>query len=368
MQEVILLYNPKAGDTYFRFELDEFIAVFNTAGYDTRIFRSRAKGDMAAYLLKADLSNVAAVFVAGGDGSINEVVNGLMNCKHKVPLGVIPAGTSNDFARSLGFPSEYEKCINLLANMQMEDVDVGCVNGRYFINVCGAGLFTNVSQTVNIDLKNLIGKMAYYLKGAGQLPSFRPFKLRVEANGEVYEDNFILFLVLNSGSAGGFKLATDAALDDGLYDFVGKMAYYLKGAGQLPSFRPFKLRVEANGEVYEDNFILFLVLNSGSAGGFKLATDAALDDGLYDFVGIRQVSLPEMTLLLVRMLKGEHLKDKSVLHLQSNHFLISSENIQDDLRESDVDGESGPLLPLEIDVKPKALSLIVNRQNLIVAE
>lgn len=90
--------------------------------------------------------------------------------------------------------------------MQMEDVDVGCVNGRYFINVCGAGLFTNVSQTVNIDLKNLIGKMAYYLKGAGQLPSFRPFKLRVEANGEVYEDNFILFLVLNSGSAGGFKL------------------------------------------------------------------------------------------------------------------------------------------------------------------
>lgn len=75
-----------------------------------------------------------------------------------------------------------------------------------------------------------------------------------------------------------------------------------------------------------------------------------------------------MTLLLVRMLKGEHLKDKSVLHLQSNHFLISSENIQDDLRESDVDGESGPLLPLEIDVKPKALSLIVNRQNLIVAE
>ena len=304
MQEVILLYNPKAGDTYFRFELDEFIAVFNTAGYDTRIFRSRAKGDMAAYLLKADLSNVAAVFVAGGDGSINEVVNGLMNCKHKVPLGVIPAGTSNDFARSLGFPSEYEKCINLLANMQMEDVDVGCVNGRYFINVCGAGLFTNVSQTVNIDLKNLIGKMAYYLKGAGQLPSFRPFKLRVEGNGEVYEDNFILFLVLNSGSA----------------------------------------------------------------GGFKLATDAALDDGLYDFVGIRQVSLPEMTLLLVRMLKGEHLKDKSVLHLQSNHFLISSENIQDDLRESDVDGESGPLLPLEIDVKPKALSLIVNRQNLIVAE
>lgn len=304
MQEVILLYNPKAGDTYFRFELDEFITVFNTAGYDTRIFRSRAKGDMAAYLLEADLSNVAAVFVAGGDGSINEVVNGLMNCKHKVPLGVIPAGTSNDFARSLGFPSEYEKCINLLANMQMEDVDVGCVNGRYFINVCGAGLFTNVSQTVNIDLKNLIGKMAYYLKGAGQLPSFRPFKLRVEANGEVYEDNFIMFLVLNSGSA----------------------------------------------------------------GGFKLATDAALDDGLYDFVGIRQVSLPEMTLLLVRMLKGEHLKDKSVLHLQSNHFFISSENIQDDLRESDVDGESGPLLPLKIDVKPKALSLIVNRQNAIVPE
>ena len=304
MQEVILLYNPKAGDTYFRFELDEFITVFNAAGYDTRIFRSRAKGDMGAYLLAADLSNVAAVFVAGGDGSINEVVNGLMNCKHKVPLGVIPAGTSNDFARSLGFPSEYEKCINLLANMQMEDVDVGCVNGRYFINVCGAGLFTNVSQTVNTDLKNLIGKMAYYLKGAGQLPSFRPFKLRVEANGEVYEDNFILFLVLNSGSA----------------------------------------------------------------GGFKLATDADLSDGLYDFVGIRQVSLPEMTLLFVRMLKGEHLKDKSVLHLQSNHFLISSENIQDGLRESDVDGESGPLLPLEIEVKQKALRLIVNRQSVFIPE
>lgn len=298
-QNIHLLYNPKAGDTLFKMKLDHFLKVFNNKGYEVQIFRSEGYGRITEHIQETDLSNTAAVILAGGDGTINEGVNALMNSPIKPPMGVIPAGTCNDFAKSLGFNMDLDNCIEALGNMQMRPVDVGEVNGHYFINVCGAGLFTNISQNVNIDMKNTFGKIAYYVKGAEQLPAFRPFHLKVESDGKVYEDKFILFLVLNSEGA----------------------------------------------------------------GGIQLASGAELSDGYYDFVGIKAAPIHEFTRMLLKILRREHLKDKSVLHIRSDNFRISSKDISEDLRESDVDGECGPNLPLDIQVHKSALTLITNFQN-----
>lgn len=297
MKKIVqLLYNPKAGDTLFKTKLDTFLRIFIEKGYEVRIYRSEGVGKMTEYLKEVDLSNTDAIIVAGGDGTINEVVNALMNMEIKPALGVIPAGTCNDFAKSLGFDMDIDSCIETLGEMQMNAVDVGEVNGRYFINVCGAGLFTNISQNVNNDMKNTFGKIAYYVKGAEQLPAFKPFRLRIESDGNVYEDDFLLFLVLNSEGA----------------------------------------------------------------GGIQLAHGADLSDGYYDFVGIRSVPINEFTRMMVKLLKREHLTDKAVLHIRSDNFKISSENIIESFKESDVDGESGPKLPLDIKIHKGALNLIMN--------
>lgn len=295
-KNIQLLYNPKAGDTLFKMKLDNFLKVFIEKGFEVRIYRSEGFGKMTEYLINTDLSNTEAVIVAGGDGTINEVVNALMNLEDKPALGVLPAGTCNDFAKSLGFDMDLDTCIEVLGQMNIKPVDVGEVNGHYFINVCGAGLFTNISQNVNVDMKNTFGKIAYYVKGAEQLPAFRPFHLKIESDGNIYEDDFVLFLVLNSEGA----------------------------------------------------------------GGIQLATGADLSDGFYDFVGIKSVPINDFTRLMVKLLKREHLADKAVLHLRSDNFKISSDNIIDSFRESDVDGESGPNLPLDIKVHKSALNLIMN--------
>ena len=112
--------------------------------------------------------------------------------------------------------------------------------------------------------------------------------------------------------------------------------------------------------MYEDDFLLFLVLNSEGAGGIQLAHGADLSDGFYDFVGIRSVPINEFTRMLVKLLKREHLTDKAVLHIRSDNFKISSKNIVDSFKESDVDGESGPELPLNIRIHKGALKLITN--------
>lgn len=298
-KNIQLLYNPKAGDTLFKMKLDNFLRVFIDKGYEVRIYRSEGFGKMTAYLNETDLSNTEAVIVAGGDGTINEVVNALMRLDNKPALGVIPAGTCNDFAKSLGFDLDLDSCIEIIGQMNIQPVDVGEVNGHYFINVCGAGLFTNISQNVNVDLKNTFGKIAYYVKGAEQLPAFRPFHLKIESDGKEYEDDFVLFLVLNSEGA----------------------------------------------------------------GGIQLATGADLSDGYYDFVGIKSVPINDFTRMLLKLLKREHLADKAVLHLRSDNFKISSNNISDSFKESDVDGESGPQLPLDIQIHKSALRLIVNKSD-----
>ena len=288
------MYNPQAGDALFKRQLDHFLEVFNTQGYAVEIYRSTAYGQMGEYLKSTDLSNVKAVFVAGGDGTVNEAVNALMPLETKPALGVLPAGTCNDFARGLGLNMPIENAIDALGALHIQPVDVGVVNGRFFINVCGCGLFMNVSYSVDPEMKNMFG----------------PF------------------------------------------------AYYVTGASQLPAAKPFDLHIETRTEVYEAKFLLFAILNTEGAGSFQLAPGSCLDDGLYEFVGIRTMPVNELAVVFREILQKTHLKNPHVLHIKSDYFRLSSKDMPDVFVESDVDGESGPQMPLEVRVIPKALCVV----------
>lgn len=131
-KDILLLYNPKAGDTFFRFELERFLNVFGNMGCTVRIFRSQVVGDMAACIQRTNMEELGLIITAGGDGTINEVLQALMKSPIRVPLGVIPAGTSNDVAHYLGMPEDYSQCIDVLLRMHMETMNVGEVNGTFF--------------------------------------------------------------------------------------------------------------------------------------------------------------------------------------------------------------------------------------------
>lgn len=222
MRKVEFLYNPNAGNLRIRGLLDIVIRKFQQAGFIVGIYRSMGKGGMAEYI-SAHITNdnTDLLVISGGDGSVNEVVNAMMKKQLTIPLGLLPFGTANDFSTLLGMPQEIDAACDAILQMNVKPVDVGLVNDNYFINVCSAGLFTSVSHTVDVNLKNRFGKMAYYVKGLEQLQSYQPMHLAFETQDGLIEEEVSLFLIFNGKSAGGFdRLAKYALIDDGLLELV----------------------------------------------------------------------------------------------------------------------------------------------------
>ena len=222
MKKCKLIYNPYSGSKTFKFDLDICIFVFQKAGYEVHIFRTIKSGDIREHILTMDM-DYDLIVVSGGDGTINIVVNAMMERNMDVPLGVIPSGTANDFATFLGLKTgNVEECCNVITTEKPKKIDIGIVNEQYFINVCAGGLFTNVSQNVDKDLKHALGSLSYYIKGIEQLTNFKKIPFRITTEQEVVEEDLYLFLVLNSAGTGGFNhIAPSASITDGMFDFVG---------------------------------------------------------------------------------------------------------------------------------------------------
>ncbi len=300
MKFVQLLYNPMAGNRDFPNHLDAFIHKFESIGCEVRIHRTVSNKDFEHYLIDKDLRRCTAIIAAGGDGSVNRVVNFMMKQKIEIPLGVIPSGTANDFATYMNIPMDYLECFDVLSEMQEKRVDVGQVNDRYFINVCSGGLFTNISQNIDIELKNTLGKLAYYIKGVQQIPRFRKIRYLLQSEKDELEDDFYLFLLLNSTGAGSFN---------------------------------------------------------------KLAAEAAIDDGYMDLIGIKACPINELPFLFSKILRGDHLRDRNVIHWKVKELQIHCLDESEQSNLSDIDGEAGPKYPLNITVKHKALSVISKKES-----
>lgn len=221
MKKIKLIYNSGAGQSKFQYFLDSIIEKFMQNDIEVTVFRAGENTNLYEFLKDVNTEDLYAIVVAGGDGTINRVVNVMANNNIKVPLGIIPAGTSNDFARHIKMPNNFSDCISKILAGNVQPVDIGLVNDKYFINVCSAGLFTNASQKADTNLKNAIGKLSYLITAVHQLSRFRPFQIKIETESDIIIEKVNLFLIFNGSSAGGLeKLAKESNIQDGLLDIV----------------------------------------------------------------------------------------------------------------------------------------------------
>ena len=193
MKSFLLIYNPVAGDGYFKYRLDSFVAEMQARQCWIMPVRTGGKDDMPRLVALAKEFPFTGILVAGGDGTVHEVVNSMLTEDLDLPLGIIPSGTSNDLSSFLGLVNDIPQCAELFAAGCAQPVDIGVVNGRYFLNVASAGLLTGVAHTVDQSLKSTLGKAAYYLKGFDNKKLNYDEKVRIE----IYRMYVILKMIVD---------------------------------------------------------------------------------------------------------------------------------------------------------------------------
>ncbi|ANU12384.1 transcription regulator [Planococcus halocryophilus Or1] len=222
MKRARIIYNPTSGRELFRKHLPEVLEKMEKAGYETSCHATTSEGDAiqaAAHAVEREFDLVVAV---GGDGTLNEVVSGIAKFEKRPKVGLIPMGTTNDFARAVHIPRDITKAVDIILKGDSIPVDIGLMNdNRYFINIAGGGRLTELTYEVPSKLKTVLGQMAYYLKGIEMIPSIRSSRVRIEYDGQVFDDSAMMFLIGLTNSVGGFeKLAPDASINDGKFTLL----------------------------------------------------------------------------------------------------------------------------------------------------
>lgn len=218
-RKLLFLVNPYAGKAAIGGKLLSVLEVFSQAGYRPTVCLSRQPGELIG-VARQEAEAYDLVVCSGGDGTLNETVNGLMGLEHPPLLGYIPAGTTNDFATSLGIPKQMEKAAAIAVSGRPVQVDVGRFNDRYFSYVAAFGAFTDVTYATPQEYKNALGRLAYLIEGAQRLGSLKSWKLRVEYDTGCAEGEFLLGLVSNSSYVAGLPVGrvVDVSMSDGLME------------------------------------------------------------------------------------------------------------------------------------------------------
>ncbi|MDF2877294.1 MAG: hypothetical protein K0S30_390 [Clostridia bacterium] len=293
-KEALLIYNPCSGHKEVLLNLDYITSRVQGMGYNLRIYRSKASGSIENYIIeKINRSNTDMLIISGGDGTINECVNGIMKKNLDIPIGILPLGTANDFAHTLGISSKLPLALDLIEQNHLSQIDVGKANEKYFINVCSMGVFSTISQNININIKNKFGKLAYYAKGFDAISHYEAMELEVITSKASINEKFFLILVFNGKGAGGFM---------------------------------------------------------------RLANEANLSDGLFDIVCFKDIYLYDIPPLFFKVLQGEHLDNPHVIYFKTNNLSIKKSTLSKSYC-TDIDGEHGPELPLNISVLSSALKV-----------
>ena len=213
MKTAVFLYNDQSGKGRIGCSIESILTVFRAYGYDI----SARQVDFGVNPFDGN-EQIDLMVVAGGDGTVNYVVNTMKSKGLDIPLGVIPAGTANDFAGALGMAHEPLEAARQIAAGSVERVDCGCVNGQYFVNIFSFGLFTTTSQRTSDQSKHRIGKLAYIIEGVKEFRSMHAVPLEVVADGERFDLKSLIVLIFNGETAGGFHLARRSSIKDGLFD------------------------------------------------------------------------------------------------------------------------------------------------------
>ncbi|MEA4912557.1 MAG: YegS/Rv2252/BmrU family lipid kinase [Oscillospiraceae bacterium] len=219
-RRLLFVINPKAGRAEIKYHALAIIDKFVRAGFAVHVFTTAGKNDAFEYV-RAHGAEYDRVVCCGGDGTADEVLNGIMALDARPQFGVIPAGTSNDYAYNLNIPANMEKAADIVADDNTFAIDVGNFGGHYFTYVAAFGLFTEVTYETPQDYKNLFGYLAYILEGAKRLGAQKAYHARIEYDNGVFEGDYLLGLAANSISLAGRRTALKGSkLDDGLLEAV----------------------------------------------------------------------------------------------------------------------------------------------------
>lgn len=219
-KKMLFIYNPRAGKEKIRNRMLDIIDIFARADFEVTVSPTLARGDgiKAVAERKPDYYDIIAC--SGGDGTLDEVVTGMMQCEKKLPIGYVPAGSTNDFAGSLKIPKNMTEAARVIVEGKDFACDIGSFNDDVFVYIAAFGMFTDVSYETPQDVKNVLGHMAYILEGVKRLSSIKSYNLKVEYEDQVIEGSFIFGMITNSLSVGGFKRITGkyVELDDGEFE------------------------------------------------------------------------------------------------------------------------------------------------------
>ena len=199
--------------------LDEILHVFTPGGNSNKINPTPKRHIALPKTMTRD-RDYDIVVCSGGDGTLDEVVTGMIRSDFRTPIGYIPAGSTNDFGGSLGLPKNMVRAAESIVNGNNFACDVGAFNEDIFVYIAAFGLFTDVSYETGQDMKNVLGHMAYLLEGMKRLPAIRSYPMRINYEDTTIVDDFIFGMVTNSVSVGGFKRITgkNVKLDDGVFE------------------------------------------------------------------------------------------------------------------------------------------------------
>lgn len=213
MKQAAFLYNPQSGRGRIARRCEEILAVFRAADYAIEPIEI----DFAANPFEGR-EGLDLLVVAGGDGTVNFALNRMKQKGLDIPLGIIPAGTANDFAHALGMADDPVEAARQIATGIIEKVDCGCVNDIYFVNIFSFGLFTTTSQRTSDERKHRWGKLAYIAEGLKELRSMHRIPLAIKADDESFELDTLIALIFNGETAGGFRLARRSSVQDGHFE------------------------------------------------------------------------------------------------------------------------------------------------------
>lgn len=265
MKKVLFVINPKSGKGAIRSKLMQVLDIFTKAEFDTTVYISQAEGD-ARRKVREDSAGYELIVCSGGDGTLDEVVTGIVELGSSTPIGYLPAGSTNDFANSLFMPKNLITVAKMIMEEELYHCDIGRFNRQTFAYVAAFGLFTDVSYQTDQDLKNILGHVAYLLEGMKRLFDIKSYHMKIQTDDQVIEDDFMFGMVTNSRSVGGFKNLTGKNVDmnDGLFEVTMivtpknplELQEIMTGlltaednSDLIYSFKAKKLEIESDGEV-----------------------------------------------------------------------------------------------------------------------
>ncbi|MBR2674106.1 MAG: YegS/Rv2252/BmrU family lipid kinase [Mogibacterium sp.] len=216
-KKLLFIMNPKSGVMLAPKHMAEIVGIFSNAGYLTEVLMTRGKGDARDFASEYG-GEASIVAISGGDGTFNEVVDGLIRAGHKTPIGYIPAGSTNDFAHSIGLPKQILDCAGIIVNGSPISVDIGSFNDRKFSYVASFGAFTSATYSVPQNLKNIFGHAAYIMTGIKEIAELKPIHAKFISDkdtsyAKVYEGDYVIGAICNSRSVGGILHLENLGVD-----------------------------------------------------------------------------------------------------------------------------------------------------------